>query len=774
MINSKINKIINIDLHIHSIYSAYKEEKNYVDESNEENIEVLLNKLNENNINLFSITDHNRFNYHLYKLIKEKLKEQKYPKVVNNLPGIEFDVQLEEGKESCHIITIFDDSDIEKIEEIEHVIQNNRTITKENDFYTRDEFEKILKEINCSVVLIAHQHKSLDNPNGGKRSLSNSVSNAYEYISTGYINALEYQRPSVQGMIINSLNKVEKNIATIIGSDCHKWKYYPNNDDTTPTKDYVSKIKSLPSFDGLVFAFTSFKTRFNRIDNRNTKYVKSIKCNDVVYPLCNGINAIIGDNGAGKTLFLELIEGKQIKPYYSRIARENSISIEKENNPMVEYIKQNEIIENVKKGELFKKENNNYFDEITNKELFKKNIKDYSIKVIKYIQESINIDTKIKSLDSLNFKLEKRDWKRYIPTINKEIADIKNEFRDRYSEMNNIYSMLEKEYNDNKKFYDENYSSLKEIIEKINKVQLNLNEKNKQIIKCNEIINLIKSSLETFDLNMEKKRTDQEKENNDYNSNKNNFCNDIINAINGKSKKREIPEFPKPLSGISKKMQNGFYFVKKTKYNDQDLKKSFFEELFNNGYDENNVFKINNEEELVTSLNGITSIDNLPNWDKNVDKYIEKNLSEETFIEKKADNKIIGKTPGEISIVYYDFKFNNFDSQKDILLIDQPEDDISNNKISEDLIKYIEKVRDRKQIIMVTHNPLLVVNLDVDNVICVNKDSKDIISVKSGCLEYSDEYYSIIDEIAYLMDGGKEAIERRFNLYENSKCKRNL
>ena len=44
-------------------------------------------------------------------------------------------------------------------------------------------------------------------------------------------------------------------------------------------------------------------------------------------------------------------------------------------------------------------------------------------------------------------------------------------------------------------------------------------------------------------------------------------------------------------------------------------------------------------------------------------------------------------SPGEISIVYYDFKFNNFDSNKDVLLIDQPEDDISNNKISEDLLK---------------------------------------------------------------------------------------
>lgn len=42
-----LNRIINFDLHIHSIYSEYKEENDYVANSNEDNIEVLLEKLNE-------------------------------------------------------------------------------------------------------------------------------------------------------------------------------------------------------------------------------------------------------------------------------------------------------------------------------------------------------------------------------------------------------------------------------------------------------------------------------------------------------------------------------------------------------------------------------------------------------------------------------------------------------------------------------------------------------------------------------------------------------
>ena len=56
-----LNRNIKVDLHIHSKTSEYKEADGYVDESNIENIDVLLSKLQENNINLISITDHNSF-----------------------------------------------------------------------------------------------------------------------------------------------------------------------------------------------------------------------------------------------------------------------------------------------------------------------------------------------------------------------------------------------------------------------------------------------------------------------------------------------------------------------------------------------------------------------------------------------------------------------------------------------------------------------------------------------------------------------------------------
>jgi hypothetical protein len=63
----------------------------------------------------------------------------------------------------------------------------------------------------------------------------------------------------------------------------------------------------------------------------------------------------------------------------------------------------------------------------------------------------------------------------------------------------------------------------------------------------------------------------------------------------------------------------------------------------------------------------------------------------------------------------------------------------------------------------VTHNPLLVINLDADNVIITEvKNGK--LTCKSGCLEDDDN--GILDYVANNMDGGKESLRKRFKLYE--------
>ena len=96
------------DLHIHSIASKYKESDGIVDNSTIDNAEVLLNKLDENEVGLFSITDHNRFNVGLYNKLDSEIKTGKYKNVKGVVAGVEFDVQIDSDMGKCHIITIFD------------------------------------------------------------------------------------------------------------------------------------------------------------------------------------------------------------------------------------------------------------------------------------------------------------------------------------------------------------------------------------------------------------------------------------------------------------------------------------------------------------------------------------------------------------------------------------------------------------------------------------------------------------------------------------------
>ena len=72
-----------------------------------------------------------------------------------------------------------------------------------------------------------------------------------------------------------------------------------------------------------------------------------------------------------------------------------------------------------------------------------------------------------------------------------------------------------------------------------------------------------------------------------------------------------------------------------------------------------------------------------------------------------------------------------------------------------------------RQVIMVTHNPQFIVNLDVDNVIFLAKENGSL-AIKSGALEYENEDYSILKIVADNIDGGLQTILGRMKRYEKN------
>ncbi|MDD2518989.1 MAG: hypothetical protein PHG18_03785 [Bacilli bacterium] len=764
----KLSSILKIDLHIHSNNSSYKDTSIDFGKSNINNVEILLKKLQSLDINMFSITDHNRFDYDMYIKFKNLINKEPYDKVKCILPGIEFDVQLEEGKEACHIICIFDDKNEEKLKGISTVLTLNGELKNKNDFYTKEIFEKILHDINLNVVLIAHQHKHFDTMEGGRRSFSNSVSDPYEFIKTGYINALEYQKPNVQGMIIDSLKSINENIATIIGSDCHQWQFYPLHDEKSSPKNYISKIKCLPTFKGLAFTITSPETRFNRTSNDMHNYVDYISINNNEIKLCNGINAIIGDNGSGKSLLLELINENKLQKFYKDIVDDNSIRVNKVGSPKIEYIFQGKIIADVKKGTLFDNQNRSYYKIINNKKTFKKQILKYKDNLIKYIKNKIEIKEKINGLADIKIEIRNKNYNFFRPVVNINISvNEDNIHSERLSEFEEIYNSLETEIENYSEYYDIYQNQLKTAIKNLKLILDDIKAKNDKFETITNFKSVIIRNMTIFNSELDTNRTDEEKDELEYNKTISAFRESIVECIKAEKKQIKAPIFPVSLPGFSKNLYKGFTFTKTADYNGLYLEDAFFDELFVSGFSKDVVLDIDSEENFVNSLNGIKRIEDIGIWDKKVEKFIEKYSQEKTYIERSSTKENMGNTPGEVSIVFYEFCLFNYNNKISVFLIDQPEDDISSKKISKQLIDYFNNIRDKKQIIISTHNPMLVVNLDVDNVVYLNKDRNNVITTKNGCLEYDCNEYEIIKEIADNLDGGVDAIERRFKLYGN-------
>ena len=63
----------------------------------------------------------------------------------------------------------------------------------------------------------------------------------------------------------------------------------------------------------------------------------------------------------------------------------------------------------------------------------------------------------------------------------------------------------------------------------------------------------------------------------------------------------------------------------------------------------------------------------------------------------------------------------DFNDDQYPILIDQPEDDLDNRAIYNDLVNYIRKKKGERQIILVTHNPNIVVASDAEEVIVANQ-----------------------------------------------------
>ena len=110
------------------------------------------------------------------------------------------------------------------------------------------------------------------------------------------------------------------------------------------------------------------------------------------------------------------------------------------------------------------------------------------------------------------------------------------------------------------------------------------------------------------------------------------------------------------------------------------------------------------------------------------------------------------------------------------LLIDQPEGNLDNSSVYKQLVPYIRKAKKRRQIILITHNPNLVVATDAEQIIIAtadrpNSQSYPCIRYDSGGLEHSASGtdLGIREAVCLLLEGGEDAFrarEKRYSLVQ--------
>lgn len=95
------------------------------------------------------------------------------------------------------------------------------------------------------------------------------------------------------------------------------------------------------------------------------------------------------------------------------------------------------------------------------------------------------------------------------------------------------------------------------------------------------------------------------------------------------------------------------------------------------------------------------------------------------------------------------------------IVIDQPEDELDSNFIYHELVPLLRKVKNRRQLILTTHNANLPVNADTDLVFALDVKEGRGTQLAIGGLDQTESATAVLN----IMEGSAEAFKRRFEKY---------
>ena len=647
------------------------------------------------------------------------------------------------------------------------------------------------EDIGLNAVLIGHEKSAGQE---AKRDVSSLGANcASEVILTEFVDAVEIRNKRRELDIKRLIETYPKDaVPFVVGSDCHDWATYPGKEGGEIS---FSSLKCLPTFEGLLMAITDpsrikvgdcsfFSASSSKLDSLELSI--DGKCFDI--PLSPGINAIIGDNSIGKSMMIHRITGcrhvgdsKLVDGYEAYCAKEGiSVDTLLPDAAEFKFDDQDSVrktLEELHSGQGQDDYFGMYFQSHVDVDSIKDSLKRFFDECIVALESKARFNDALRRLDKHEVvlrdlpKSEMLTISQYSKKISfKDIDDLGSKLLSCRSDLVNAradYSRLFKEMGLEAA---EAHADAMEALARL----LKLVEKHRLVYERDDVkTRAVKGTASEERRVLSKRKTDEQKTIDDYSATLDDVSGKIADAVLLAAKRRDRKlEYAVPVDIRVPNPMGKFIFVSEltSGKTDVDYCKAVFEEVFNKPKLSLLLNGIQSETELTTEEIAAAVTGEKPSMATCYDQIRNKlhAVVDRVTERRKITNKSIGidaePSPGLYGTLYFDLLAEE-DAKPGIYIIDQPEDQISQVAIKEHVLGAFKRMSSNRQVLMITHNPLFVVNLDVDNVIVLARDKNGIIDVKSGALEYECDDYKVLDLVAKTVEGGADVVRKRLKRY---------
>jgi DNA repair ATPase RecN len=787
---NKYSDWFKVDLHIHTDKSNVVKQNDY---DGVFDLSVLKKKLIENDVKIFSLTDHNIINIDAYKNYYDNYNEGDPVLFV----GCEFDIKViqDDGSDlTYHTLLIFNESTKDKVDEINTIIEGYFTVNNipfPSRCLTDNEIFELFSPYHFFYIPHAGGHKNIIEAYAGTdikkaQEMVLLLECAHEKVKE--VHRIKHHKGFDKLKDPAFQNKQDE--AFINFSDNHSCTIYPLPKNGTPHEFYC--IKGQPTFESIRFAFIDPKSRIKkfsevevlrRFDNfiHSIEMINNPSIEETTLYFSPNLNVIIGGRSSGKSLLFNIL-GSKIGNAKNSLAKYGIDVSEIKIRSFLDHDYKSKISYNlqdiiyINQGEIV-----NYFENNTLTDLIKesgkteeyKNALDYfkeqKKSLIKSIERLVDVYSELFDSINANFTLHNKDIDAIFDTSYffrpiEQVEDKTASFQNSFQIVQNLSENIEKF------IIDENWTLTPEELEIVNNFKKIVELKNSSFQDqkslhlrrrafIDDVNKIIRSKNTTLDL----KGREKEASNHRLETLKSQIFELIKTSFTVEEHCSTLENYKYNFSQAIEIDENVSVIIEIE--NKEDVKSKIFEGI--NLTSQNlSLYQV-----LIQLAKNDIKIKHLPdnsieNFRKKINTqlktifdYFDKPIEYLKYAEQGTSKN---NSPGFNSEKYLETILRKGNSK--IIFIDQPEDNLGNKFITDNLIDLLRELKFKKQIFLVTHNPSIVVYGDAESVImCTNSENK--IRYEQFVLE--DKSHQ--KEICNVLDGGHYIFEQRAKKYNIKK-----